>query len=202
MAACNHPGTQSGPSGLSFLSIMARCKQDDRNTGCTHTYYCIRHLHLHSASQEAEQSDKETPDTQMTRKERNQSVIMAVEVKTGRFGRTNSKNANTRNTTREGKRKQRKAQKGRFRGENEETRGRMETTEGNTGNAQRKGLAAKGDSVQACKHSYILPSCNRSCYLRMLRFHDNTCKKAFRCRSSTKGCKNEKRPHNANRKVN
>lgn len=40
----------------------------------------------------------------MTRKERNETVIMAAEVKTGRFGRKKS-NANTRSTTREGKRK-------------------------------------------------------------------------------------------------
>lgn len=41
-------------SGLIF-SVMGRYKQDDRNTGCIHTYYFIRHLHLHSETQEAEQ---------------------------------------------------------------------------------------------------------------------------------------------------
>lgn len=32
---------------------MDRYKQDDRNTGCIHTYYFIRHLHMHSETQEA-----------------------------------------------------------------------------------------------------------------------------------------------------
>lgn len=41
-------------SGLIF-PVMDRYKQDDRNTGCIHTYYFIRHLHLHSETQEAEQ---------------------------------------------------------------------------------------------------------------------------------------------------
>lgn len=41
-------------SGLIF-PVMDRYKQDDRNTGCIHTYYFIRHLHLQSETQEAEQ---------------------------------------------------------------------------------------------------------------------------------------------------
>lgn len=52
-------------SGLIF-SVMDRYKQDDRNTGCIHTYYFIRHLHLHSKTQEAEQHhfEKETQFSQ------------------------------------------------------------------------------------------------------------------------------------------
>ncbi|MEQ2235579.1 hypothetical protein ILYODFUR_003793 [Ilyodon furcidens] len=42
-------------SGLIF-SVMDHSKVDDRNTGCIHIYYFIRHLHLHFESQEAEQS--------------------------------------------------------------------------------------------------------------------------------------------------
>lgn len=66
MAACNHHGTQSGPMSSNVFSIMAHYKQDDRNTGCTTTYYYIQHLHLHSVSQETRQDhfEKETQISQ------------------------------------------------------------------------------------------------------------------------------------------
>lgn len=46
---------------------MDHYKQDDRNTGCIHSYYYfIRHLHLHSETEEAEQRhyEKETQISQ------------------------------------------------------------------------------------------------------------------------------------------
>lgn len=54
-------------SGL-ILSVMGCYKQDDRNTGCIHTYYFIRHLHLHSETQEAEQHHVEKINTNLTNK--------------------------------------------------------------------------------------------------------------------------------------
>lgn len=66
-------------------------------------------------------------------------------------------------------------------------------------NAERKENAQR-NSVQACKRSYILPSCIRPCYFQVVRFHDNKCKKAFRAEAIPKDT-NEKRPHNANLKV-
>lgn len=138
MAACNHPGTQSGPSGVSFLSIMARCKQDDRNTGCIHTYYFIRHLH--SASQEAEQhqSEKETPTSHTNepqREERNRNNDRKSKnrkVWEDKIKRKHGKHDG-------GKRNNEKPKKAVSGEKCEEIRGRMETTEENTGNAKRIG---------------------------------------------------------------
>lgn len=81
---------------------MGRYKQDDRNTGCIHTYYFIRHLHLHSETQEAEQhhfEKKHKSHKQMNHKKTNicnGKVSSGTELKQKQNTQTQHRNHNTK----------------------------------------------------------------------------------------------------------
>lgn len=68
--------------------------------------------------------------------------------------------------------------------------------------------ATKHDlSLEACKRSYILPSCMVLVYFQMRDFHDSMCTWAYSLgKSNTEGCKREKAPQcklkNVKRKTN
>lgn len=162
-----------------FFSVMDRYERDDRNTGCVHRYDFIRCL-----IQEAEPYQFQGNETQISWT----SVARDTEKRAGPETGTKRKqtnavikthtNTHTNHKIKIIKNKPTKRCFGENRfWKNKDTEG---NNRGDTRNAKKENTTtAKGIFAKACKRSYILPSCNRSCYFHVPGFHDNTCKKSL-----------------------
>lgn len=205
MAAWNHHGTQSGPIRSNFVSngwLWTRWQE----------HWLYTHLILHSAFAFALRDSRSRAASVWKKlhklhrtNESQKDKRVQLKGSSGREQNRNKKEHTRKdyNHNTKGESKKRKAKRvcvGKTLVEKpRKEKKKQEQTSKVQGMQKGKDQHGQTNSVQACKRSYILPSCNRPYHFHMLGFH-HTCKKAFFyflffwCRSNTKGCKTRKGP--------